>query len=448
MAESNWAQSYRNADFSHSLHGMTVPSQFAKSGSKIYVEGKGTRIKDIDGNEYIDFTSGGLVAMVGYGNQELAEAAKAQISKLHHVPDFSARATLPEIDLATRMSEIAPPGLTRFMFTNSGSDANEAAFKLIRFYWREQGKNKYKILHFDKAYHGATFGAQSASGSCAYTTKAIEPLVPGFIELSSPYCFRCPFKKSYPECNVICADAIEEAIEREGEDTVGALVAEPQLSVGGLIIPVKEYWSKVMNILKKHNVLLHIDEVITGFGRTGSLWGCDHWDIRPDIFIFSKGLASGYMPIAGLGITEEIYKGMTQGDKPFPHGFTYGGHTAACAVALKNLEIIFRDKLVENSANMGEYIRKRMDAMQEQSPYVGEVRGRGLHFIMELVKDRNTKEPLNVAFAIMDRMNQKGLLMGRHVPHGLGIAPPLIITKEELDLALDEFEMELKNIKL
>lgn len=447
MARADLKQAYRNSDYSHLFHGLTVPSDFANSGSRIYVEGKGTKIKDIDGKEYIDFTSGGLVSMVGYGNQELAAVAMVQMSKMHHVPDFAGRASLPDIDLAKKMSEIAPPGLTRFMFVNSGSDANESAFKLVRCYWRELGKNKYKIMFLDRAYHGATFGAQSASGPNVYTTKAIEPLVPGFIRIVSPYCYRCPLNKTYPQCDVACADAIEEAIKKEGADTVGAFIAEPAQSVAGDIIPVKEYWPKVMDILKRHHVLLHIDEVITGFGRTGKLWGCNHWDIRPDIMVFSKGLASGYMPIAGMGVTEEVYKGLTKGDKPFPHGFTYGGHAVACAVALKNIEIILRDKLVENAATIGKYIQTRLEAIKEQSPFVGDVRGWGLHYVMELVKDKTTKEPLNVAYGISDRLYNKGFVMGRLAPFTVGLAPPLIITKAEIDSVLEELEKEIKNIK-
>ena len=378
MATVSLRKSYKNDDIAHMLHGANVPSVFAKSGNKIFVEGYGVRLIDIDGKEYIDAMSSGFCGGLGYRNQEIIEAATTQMTKLHSCMSFAGRSSPPEIDLACKLVEVTPAGLERFMFTNSGSDANETAFKIVRWYWRERGLDKYKIISLENAYHGATYGAQSASSYPAFTHKYFEPQVPGFSHIPSVYCYRCPYGKSYPGCGIVCAQALDEAIVKEGKDKVGAFLAEPIETAAGMLVPPPEYWPRIMEICKKRDVLLIIDEVINGFGRTGKFWASEHWDIIPDIIVFSKGIAGGYMPIAGVGITEEIYESMIKNDKPFPHVFTYGGHPASCAVALKNIEIMLRDNLIEKAAETGIYLKQRLSKMQEQSPYVGDIRGRGL----------------------------------------------------------------------
>jgi adenosylmethionine-8-amino-7-oxononanoate aminotransferase len=454
MVDVNLRESYRQEDIAHVLHGATVPSEFAKSGSRIYAEGYGVRLVDIEGREYIDAMSSGFCACLGYGNPELAETAKWQMNKLHCSMSFLNRASLPEIDLARKLVKITPPGIERFVFANSGSDANETAIKIVRWYWREKGQDKYKIISVENSYHGATYGAVSASTFPGLTRhKNLEPFLPGFVQVASPYCYRCPLGKSYPGCNIDCAQALEEVIEKEGEDTVGAFLSEPVGSSPGTIVPVPEYWPKVMKICKKHNVLLIIDEYITGFGRMGKFFASEYWDIRPDIMMFAKGLAGGYMPIACLGITKGVYEGMTKTDAPFPHVYTYGGHPVSCAVALKTVEILQRENLIEKAAKTGVYIKERLSHIQGQSPYVGDVRGFGHFFCIELVADKATKKPFDPAKKASGMVRElvlgKGVMVGVLGPNNatLMLAPPLIITREELDYVLDALEWGIKNFK-
>ena len=454
MEEVNVREMYVQEDMTHMLHGATVPSTFAKAANKIFAQGHGVRLVDIDGKEYIDAMSSGFCACLGYGNKEISETARSQMNKLHCCMSFLNRASLPEIDLASKLSGIAPPGIERFVFTNSGSDANETAIKIVRWYWREKGQDKYKILSVQNSYHGATYGAVSASTFPGLTRhKNFEPFLPGFKTIASPYCYHCPFEKSYPGCDIDCALDLEEAIKREGKDTVGAFLAEPVGSSPGTLVPVKEYWSKVMEICRKYQILLIIDEYITGFGRMGKFFASEYWDIRPDIVMFAKGLAGGYMPIASLGITGEVYKGMTKKDAPFPHVFTYGGHPVSCAVALKTVDILQREGLVEKAKETGFYIKERLNRIQEESPYVGDVRGFGHFFCIELVADKGTKKPFDpqkmVSAAVRDRVLEKGVMVGILGPNNANVmlAPPLIITRDDLDHVLDGLEWGIKNLK-
>jgi len=441
---------YKREDMAHLLHGFVDQREFAESGSAIIVEANGVRIKDIDGKEYIEARSGSMSVNIGYGRVELAEVAKSQMSKMPFYVSFGGGANVQEIELARKLSELTPSGLQRFMFTNSGSDAVETALKIARFYWRAKGQNKYKIISLDRSYHGATYGAMSVGGAPAYS-KNFEPLVPGFIHIVSPYCYRCPLGRSYPGCDIDCAHSLERTIESEGEDTVAAFMSEPMVGVAGYVLPPPEYWPKIMEICKKHHVLLIIDEVITGFGRTGKFFASEHWGIQPDMMTMSKGLASSYMPMAGTVISEEIYRSIREMGAAFLHVFTFGGHPVGCAVALKNIEIILEEKLVDNAARMGEYLQHRLGKVQEQSPYIGAVRGLGLWCGVELVADKGTKATFapekKVAKGVLSRCRERGIILGGFAGDVLGIGPPLIIKKEELDQVIDTFEWAVRGIK-
>ncbi|MBI4588687.1 MAG: aspartate aminotransferase family protein [Candidatus Rokubacteria bacterium] len=450
MAKVSLRESYRRDDIDHVLHGVTIPSNLAKALNRIFVEAYGVRLVDSDGKEYIDGMSSVVCASLGYGNRELAEAARSQMTKLHLVPSFGNRTSPPEIDLARTLADTAPGGIDRFMFTSSGSDSNESAIKIVRWYWRQKGLDKYKIISLQNAYHGATYGAGSASSFPDYTHKDFGPNLPGFTQVPSPYCYRCPFGKSYPNCGIQCAEALDHKIQEEGEDTVGAFLAEPAQSAAGVLVPPPEYWPRVAEICQEHDVLLIIDEVITGVGRMGRMWACEHWDIRPDILVFSKGIASGYMPISGVGVTDEIYQGMTSSDAAFPHVYTYNGHPVSCAVALKNLEILSREKLIDRGAEMGLYAQERLTHFQEQSPYVGDIRGRGLNFGIELVADKETRQLFpperKIVMSVGAQLLEKGIIIGGS-GNNIRLAPPLIITKDEIDYVLDGLEWAIQGIQ-
>jgi adenosylmethionine-8-amino-7-oxononanoate aminotransferase len=450
MAKVSLKDSYQYAETTHTVPGMAVPSQWAKTGSKIYVEGSGAKLTAIDGAEYLDATSCGLTNNIGYGNEELAEVAKAQMIKLYHVPNFGGRVSIPFVELTRKLAEISP--MQRFLIENSGSEVVDAAFKVARLYWREKGRDKFKIISLERAYHGVTFGALSALGVPIFACPSFGPLVPGFISIPTPYCYLCPLGKSYPSCGIDCAQALERIIEKEGENTVAAFIGEPVQGGGGCIVPPPEYWPKIREICTRHNVLLIIDEVITGFGRTGKFWGHEHWGIKPDLMTMAKGLACGYMPIAALGMTEEVYKSITQSDNFFLHIHTFGGHSVACAVALKNIEIILRENLTERAAKMGAYYQERMAAIEKKSPYVGDAHGIGMWGRLQLVANKRTKERFDpkkqVGFQVVARLlSEKRVLVGSFGDDIVMGGLPLTSSKEELDYLIDVFEWAIGGIQ-
>lgn len=440
---------YREMDIAHVLHGMTVPSIFHKSGSIMYDSGYGIRLVDLDGKVYMDGMMGGACCTVGYGREEIGEVSKEQIIRLSHYPNFGHRANLAEIELCAKLAEIAPAKIERFYTTNSGSDAVEVAVKAARFYWKEKGKkNKSKIISLEHSYHGSTAIAMSVTAEPFWLHPNLEPYVPGFLHVGMPICYRCPWGKTYPDCNYECAQALEEMIEKEGQDTVAAFLTEPMWVASGLYVPPPEYWPKVGAICKKHNVLMIIDEVLTGFGKSGTFWCSDLYGIKPDMLISSKGLAAAYAAIAVVGITDEIYKGLTAHDAMFPHVHTYGGHCVSCAIALKVIEITLNEKLMEKAAKQGEYSLKRLTRLKEESPYVGDVRGLGVHWGLELVADKKTKEPLAASRAteVVNRCYEKGVIIVTFGDNILrwGLAP--VATMGDLEKFLDVVEWSVKAI--
>ena len=452
MAKASVKEELKRKDIAHVLHGQVVPSVFHKSGCVFYDRAYGIRVVDTDGKEYLDGMCAGLCANVGYGRKEIAEAAKAQMLRLQHYPNFGYLANIPEIELCAKLAEIAPGKIQRFMTQNSGSDAVEAAIKVARFYWKEKGrKDKYKIISLEKSYHGTTSGAISVTGDPFWLHPHLEPFASGFLHVKGlSYCYRCLWGKSYPGCSLECAQTLEEAIERGGEDTVAAFLSEPMWCAAGVHVAPPEYWQKMSKICTKHNVLLIIDEVITGFGRNGKLWCCQIYDLKPDILVFAKGLAAAYIPMAGVGITDEIYKGITAHDAMFPQVHTFGGHAAGCAVALKTIEITLKEKLADNAAKMGKYILERLAPLKKQSPYVGDVRGLGMATGIELVANKDTKEPLDgvKTMEVVSRCYENGVIIVTFGDNILRWGLPLIATKEDIDIFLDTVEWAIKGIQV
>ncbi len=246
MAKVSGRDTYKAQELAHGLEAVVVPDQWVESGSTIYVEGSGIRVRDIDGKEYLDASSCGLCNVVGYGNKEVAEAASAQMMKLSNTVSFGGVSSIPRIKLAHRLAEVTP-GLRRFIFENSGSDAVECTFKIARWYWRQKGRDKYKIICRDRSYHGATYAAMAATHA-GLDNSDFAPFAPGFISIPTPSCYRCSLHRSYPSCEIACAQALEQTIEREGEDTVAAFIGEPAVGSEGFIPPPPEYWPKVREI--------------------------------------------------------------------------------------------------------------------------------------------------------------------------------------------------------
>ncbi|MCU0484549.1 MAG: aspartate aminotransferase family protein [Anaerolineales bacterium] len=401
----------------------------------IVERGEGVWLYTTDGRKILDGMAGMWNVNVGYGNAELIEAAHAQMSKLAYTSNFAGMTNLPSIELAQKLSGFAYPNLTATFFASGGSEANDSAFKTARYYWKRMGKpGKYKILARTRAYHGITFAATFATGIERYHAM-FGPAVPGFLHVPAPYPYRfeAPLRAG-ESVGQAAARLLEETIRREGADTIAAFIAEPVQGVGGVIVPPDDYFSRIRRICDAYDILLIADEVITGFGRTGTWFGLHHWNVQPDILVFAKGITSGYQPLGGIQIAEMIHETIqTASDSEiWMHGYTYSGHATACAVGLANIAVLEREGLVEQSRAMGERLLKGLQSLAE-FPFVGEVRGKGLMCAVEIVTDKETRQPDPAKAGQINTLALKRGLRSRPLANNLAFAPPLTITEEEVD---------------
>jgi adenosylmethionine-8-amino-7-oxononanoate aminotransferase len=416
---------------------MTSMRQHAQQGSTIITEGQGVYVTDIDGNRYLDTCAGLGNAIIGYGHPEMADAISQQIREMMFFPSAFGFSNVPAIQLAAKLSTIAPPSLTQAFFTSSGSEANETAFKIARFYHRLRGHtSKTQFIARRQSLHGSTYAALSASG-LPRLQEWFGPLMPGFSHIQAPHCYRCDLGLRYPGCHLACADELEAAILREGPDNVAGFIAEPMQAAGGHVIPPRDYYQRVRAICDQYDVLFIADEVVSGFGRTGKMFGIEHYGVTPDLMTLAKGLTSGYLPLGAVLIHEAISGMLHSADKDviFNHTFTYSDHATCCAAALKNIEIIERDSLVERAHVMGEYFLQRLMELKRQ-PMVGDITGLGLLTAIELVRDRRTGQlappPFAVVRQIADKAFRAGVLI-RTTSEQIVLRPPLIVTREQLD---------------
>ncbi|MEL7568350.1 MAG: aminotransferase [Dehalobacterium sp.] len=432
-----------STDKEHLWHHITQHKVFEKQDPMIITEGKGCVIKDQNGREYLDAVSGGVWCVnVGYGQDRIANAVRSQLKKM---PYYALTAgNPPAIELADKLTQLLPT-LQKVFFANSGSEANEKAFKMSRQYFRlkYEAKDKYKIIYRYRDYHGTTIAALSATGQ-PERKLGYEPLVPGFVEMPHACCYRCPFGKTYPGCNIDCAHALEKVIKQEREDTVAAVILEPITAGGGIIVPVDEYYGIIKEICKKYEVLLIFDEVVNGFARTGTMFGHQHWNAEPDMVTMAKGMASSYAPISALMAKQEIFNQFL--DEPgnalgyFRDISTYGGCAGGMAAALENIKIIEEEKMCAHSAKIGKYFIERLNELADL-PVVGEVRGRGLFAGIELVEDKKTKLAFNDQSMnkVVGMIKDDGVLVGRtsrsfpNQNNTLAFAPALVVTKDEID---------------
>jgi len=419
---------------------------FETAEQMIIVEGKGLILKDVRGKEYLDAVSGGIWSVnVGYGRESIAEAVCEQLKKLPFFPGYAGN--IPAITLAKKLLQLLPR-MGKVYFSNSGSEANEKIFKIIRqaAHIEKNRKGKYKILYRDRDYHGTTIAALSATGQ-QERRQDYGPLCEGFVQFPHALCYRCAFNKTYPECDIQCARIVEDIIVKEGPDTVGGIIVEPITAGGGIIIPVKEYYTIIQDICKKYDLLLVMDEVVCGFGRTGTFWGHDHYDVDPDALTIAKGLASSYEPISATVVKQAIYETFlnnleVQADRLnfFRDISTYGGCTGPAAASLESIRIIEQENLVENSRVMGDYLLESLRALKDL-PIVGDVRGKGLFAGIEFIRDKKTKEPISEKRMgkIMKDVIDQGVLVGRtnfSLPGMntiMNFAPALVITKDQVD---------------
>jgi 4-aminobutyrate---pyruvate transaminase len=423
---------------------------FRDSGPLIIERAEGVTVYDTDGKPYIEGMAGLWCTALGYGNEELIEAATEQMRKLSFAHLFTGKSHDPAIELAEKLKEIAPVPISKIFFCNSGSEANDTQVKLAWYLNNALGRpRKKKIISRIKAYHGVTLVAASLTGLPGNHRDFDLPL-PGFLHAGCPHHYRfAAVGESEEDFATRLADELDALIVKEGPDTVAAFIAEPVMGAGGVIVPPKTYFEKIMPVCAKHDVLMIDDEVICGFGRLGTMWGCDTLGFRPQAISIAKMMSSAYLPIAGVMIPEVMYQALLEQSKKlgvFGHGFTYGGHPVSAAVALKAIEIYLRDRIVEQAAVRGAQFQARLAAL-DAHPLVGEARGIGLIGGIELVADRKTKRAFAPQHAVGARAvafaEAEGLIVRSVMGDVITLSPPLVINAAEVDALFDRLSRAL-----
>jgi taurine--2-oxoglutarate transaminase len=399
------------------------------------VRSEGVLFWDADGKRYLDFSSQLMNVNIGHGNPKVIAAIREQVGKLAYA--YPGIATEPRGRLGQLLAEIAPGDLSKTLFTLGGAEANENAIKFARLY-----TGRHKILARYRSYHGATAGAMALSGDPRRLP--VEPLIPGVVHVMDPYCYRCPFGWTLETCHRECITHVEQVILFEGPEHVAALILEGVTGTSGLIIPPDDYWPRVREICSKYDILLIDDEVMSGFGRTGEWFAVNHWDVVPDIMTLAKGITSGYVPLGAVIVSEAIARHFDE--RALPMGLTYSGHPLSTAAGIATLEVYREDKLVENARMVGKLLREGLKELQAKHPSVGDVRSIGLFAVIELVKDKETKEPLapwnakahelGVMARVPRALQERGMYTFTKWNWIFAI-PPLCITEGELNEGLE-----------
>ena len=423
-------------DRKHYIHPFTDHTDMYKKGTRIITGAENIYIYDSDGNKYLDGMSGLWCVNIGYGRTELAEAAKLQMEQLPYYNSFFLTAQLPAVELAEMLATVTPPHINRTFFGCSGSDGNDTVIRMVRYFWECQDQHDRNIvISRHNAYHGSTMGGGSLSGMKGIHAQGGMP-IPNIEHIDQPYHYREGGDLSPEEFGLQCAGALERKILEVGADRVAAFIAEPVQGAGGVIVPPQTYWPEINRICRKYDVLLCADEVICGFGRTGEWFGVDTYSIEADLMTMAKGLSSGYQPIGAVMIADRVAEVLDSKGGEFMHGYTYSGHPVACAVALKNLQIIREERIIERARdNTMDYLQSKIASLGTH-PLVGEVRGVGFMGALELVKNKDTKEKYDdkggAAIICRDVSMKNGLVM-RAIGDTMVVSPPLIISKAQID---------------
>ena len=406
----------------------------------VITRGEGAYVFNDHGQRYINGFSSLWNVAIGHGRDELVEAAATQMRELAFASCF--RQVHPRaIELAAKLVEITSGKFQHVYLGSNGSEATETALKMARQYHRQSPNTKdqgrFKIISLKGSYHGVSYGAISTSGQKNDTAK-YGPLLPGFHQIDPPYCYRCPYGKTeYPECGLACAQALEHTIKSEGRDSVAAFIFEPVMGAGGLIDPPTEFYKRVGEICQQFGLLFIVDEVTTGFGRTGKLFASENWTPSPDILCVGKAISSGYLPLSATLATDTIYQRFNGAGNQFEHGSTASGHPVCAAVGLTNIDIILNEKLPENAAKIGAYLFTGLKKIEEERKQIGNIRGKGLMIGIELVNDRRRKTPFSEkeTFDVILDFASMGLL-SYYTKNILGLFPPLIIDTDIADQIL------------
>lgn len=422
-------------------------------------KGEGCYIFDKNGNQYLDAVGGAAVVNCGHSVPEIVQSIYEQLKKLCYVN--SSFSNQPKIELAEQLSKLVPKkmGKVKTIFCSGGSEATESALKMARQFNVERNKlSKYKIISRWLSYHGNTLGALSMSGRLSWRAKYI-PLLLDFPHIPPPYCYRCWYNKQYPHCNLECAWELERIINFEGQDSISAFICEPIIGTTATgVTPPNEYFEIIRQICDKYNVLLIVDEVITGLGRTGKNFGINHWNISPDMIVVGKGLSGGYTPLAGLIVSEEIWKVLANGSGGFDHSFTYSGNPLSCAAGKAVLDYMQEKKLIKRSEEMGNKLFEKLQSFNEID-IVGDIRGKGLLQGIEFVCNKQTKKPFPSEKKISEKIVKEAFKRGLLVISGLQgtlngiegdhiqITPPYIINEEQIDFLVKTLKESILEVE-
>ena len=432
-------------DAAHHLHPFTDEADLARRGSRIITGAKGVMLIDSEGREILDGMAGLWCTNIGHGRIELAEAAYAQMQQLAYYNTFFMTSNPPAIALAQKIAQIAPGPLNHVFFASGGSEANDTNIRLVRHYWASQGKpEKTVIIARKNGYHGSTVGAASLGGMQAMHAQGGLPIA-DIVHIDQPNWYAEGGDSDPQEFGLERARQLEVKIDELGEGRVAAFIAEPVQGAGGVIVPPESYWPEIQRICDEREILLSADEVITGFGRTGDMFATQGYVLTPDIMTIAKGLSSGYAPIGGSVVTDQVAQ-VLAGAGEFSHGYTYSGHPTACAVALENLRILEEEQIVETVRDdTGPYLAARWQALADH-PLVGEASIKGMMASIALSPDKSARAPFEVAGTAGKRCRDHCLgenLISRPVGDRMVIAPPLIISRAEIDMLIDRIARAL-----
>lgn len=425
-------------DHQHLIHPLHHTAGHANG--RVWTKGEGSYLYDADGNRYIDGLSCLWNVSAGHGRQELAAAAQKQMTELAFCSSYAGGSNRPAIELAERLAAIAQSNgmanMSNFYFTAGGGESTDSNIKLARFYWKVKGKpEKTKVISRIWAYHGVTFAAMCTTGIKSYWPM-FEPLIPGFSHIPSPDPYHYPQPEDGSSQGIAAANELEKEILKQGADTVAMFIAEPVQGAGGVIVPQDDYFKRIREICDQYEVLLVSDEVITGFGRTGKMFGLQHYDVEPDLMQFAKSITSGAVPLGGIGISREIAETITSSKAPWMHAYTYSGHPTTCAVALATLDIIANEDLPGQAASKGEAMLQKLHDALDDHPHVGNIRGKGMMHGIEIVKDKTTKEWFEADFALGAKLTKALMARGLYTRVRSEVicnAPPLTTEPEILD---------------
>ena len=432
--DNNTETALLHRDEAHLIHPLHSPKGHV--GGKVWVGGKGAFLIDANGDRFIDGLSGLWNNTAGNGRPDLADAAYQQMTDLAYSSGYTGSSNPRAIELAERLAAITYPNINHFFFTSGGGESTDSNIKMARYYWKLKNKpNKTKVISRIWGYHGVTLAAMCATGINSYWPM-FEPRIPGFVHIPCPDPYRYRSSDSSVSVGIAAANELEKAILEEGADSVAMFIAEPVQGAGGVIVPPDDYFPRIRVICDQYEVLLVSDEVITGFGRTGTMFGLEHWGVKPDLIQYAKAITSGYFPLGGIGVSDEIAQTMETSGKPWMHAYTYSAHPTGCAVALAMLDIIETEDFPGQAKQKGTRLLAGLRSALSDHPHVGDIRGLGMMCAVEYVKDTATGETFPAEDAIGARIHEETVARGmfsRVRGDVYALAPPIVTEEQTLD---------------